>query len=255
MTPSIATWKKENTTAVVTMCNGANRQNLAFARRLNAIFDEVLADGDVFSLVLTSNDAKNFSQGVDIEWLGGRFRDNDEEAIRSFMFGMNRVFRRLLQMPIPTIAAINGHAFGNGAMLACACDFRFMNQKRGFFCFPEVDIHIPFLPGMIAFVRKAIPEYKFNELKLTGKRVGAEELEAHHIIESACENVECLMADALAFAGTFHKGRGILGEHKKRMYRHIIEIMETQDKAIIESLDLFITAAGGPGLGTRTSPQ
>ncbi|SMC79154.1 Enoyl-CoA hydratase/carnithine racemase [Desulfocicer vacuolatum DSM 3385] len=237
---AIANWKKEGTVAVVTLSNGANLQNLDFSTRLNEIFDEVLADDGVYALVLTSDDVKNFSQGVDIEWLGQRLQENDFDAMKAFMYTTNRVFKRLLQMPIPTIAAINGHAFGNGAMLACACDFRFMKRDRGFFCFPEVDISIPFLPGMIAFVRKAIPEYKFNELKLTGKRVGADEMEVHHIIEKASANVEELMSDALGFAATFHKKRGIFGEHKKRMHKAIIEVMEKEDAVFIETLDLFI---------------
>jgi len=237
---AIANWKKEGTVAVVTLSNGANFQNLNFSTRMNEIFDEVLADDGVYALVLTSDDVKNFSQGVDIEWLGQRLQEKDFESMKAFMYATNRVFKRLLQMPLPTIAAINGHAFGNGAMLACACDFRFMKRDRGYFCFPEVDISIPFLPGMIAFVRKAMPEYKFNELKLTGKRVGADELEQHHIIEKASANVEELMTDALGFAATFQKKRGIFGEHKKRMHKAIIEVMEKEDIVFIEALDLFI---------------
>jgi enoyl-CoA hydratase/carnithine racemase len=238
---AIANWKKEGTVAVVTLSNGANLQNLNFSTRMNDIFDEVLADDEIHALVLTSDDVKNFSQGVDIEWLTQRLQNNDLESIKAFMYATNRVFKRLLQMPLPTIAAINGHAFGNGAMLACACDFRFMKRDRGYFCFPEVDINIPFLPGMIAFVRKAMPEYKFNELKLTGKRVGADELELHHIIEKASSDVEELMADALTFAATFQKKRGIFGEHKKRMHKAVIEVMEKEDKVFIEALDLFVS--------------
>ncbi|MBF0303882.1 MAG: enoyl-CoA hydratase/isomerase family protein [Desulfamplus sp.] len=237
---SVIEWKKDGTVAVVTMCNGANRQNLTFANTMNSVFDEVLADDTVFSLVLTSSDEKNFSQGVDIDWMLGKIGEKDYDSIKQFMYGMNSVFKRILTMPIPVISAINGHAFGNGAMLACACDFRFMKRDRGFFCFPEVDINIPFLPGMIAFVRKAIPEYKFNELKLTGKRVGADELEQHHIIQKASADINELNADVMAFARTFQKKRGIFGEHKRRMYKSIIAVMEQEDPQFIDSLKLFV---------------
>ncbi|MBF0413827.1 MAG: enoyl-CoA hydratase/isomerase family protein [Desulfamplus sp.] len=237
---SVIEWKKDGTVAVVTMCNGANRQNLTFANTINSVFDEVLADDTVFSLVLTSSDEKNFSQGVDIDWMLGKIGEKDYDSIKQFMYGMNSVFKRILTMPIPVISAINGHAFGNGAMLACACDFRFMKRDRGFFCFPEVDINIPFLPGMIAFVRKAIPEYKFNELKLTGRRVGADELEQHHIIQKASADINELNADVMAFARTFQKKRGIFGEHKRRMYKSIIAVMEQEDPQFIDSLKLFV---------------
>ncbi|MCK5543140.1 MAG: enoyl-CoA hydratase/isomerase family protein [Desulfobacterales bacterium] len=232
---------KNEGVAIVNMANGANKQNLEFAEGLNQLFDEILADNDIYSIVITSSDEKNFSQGVDIEWLMQRFEQKDFDSIKAFMYATNNVFKRLLLMPVPVIAAINGHAFGNGAMLACACDFRFMKKDRGYFCFPEVDIKIPFLPGMIAFVRKAIPEYKFNELKLTGKKVGAQELFEHHIIEKASDDKAALLEDAISFAKTFKKNRDIFAEHKKRMYKQIIEVIDTQDPEFIDSLNLFIS--------------
>lgn len=237
---SVIEWKKDETAAIVTMCNGANRQNLEFGKTMNRIFDEILSDESIFSLILTSSDEKNFSQGVDIDWLLGRFAAKDFDSIKQFMYEMNTVFKRIITMPIPVIASINGHAFGNGAILSCACDFRFMRKDRGFFCFPEVDINIPFLPGMIAFVRKAIPEYKFNELKLTGKRVGAEELARHHIIEKASATLDELNADTMAFAKTLQKKRGIFGEHKRRMHKNIVSIIENEDPKFIDSLKLFV---------------
>ena len=237
---AIIDWEKKETTAWIMMNNGVNRQNLDFGVRMNEVFDEIIEDESVKAIVLTSSDEKNFSQGVDVEWLGGRFAEQDYESIKGFMYTMNRVFKRLLLMPVPVIAAINGHAFGNGAILSCACDFRFMRRDRGYFCFPEVDLGIPFLPGMVAFVRKAVPEYRFNEMKLTGRRVTAQELEKDHIIEKACENPEELFRDAGEFAGTFQKKRGIFGEHKLRMHQHIVEAMENKDPVYIDGLNLFI---------------
>ena len=233
-------WRKENSIAVVSMCNGANKQNLEFAEQMNQCFDEIMEDRSLFSMVLTSGDDKNFSQGIDVEWLGKKMQDQDFDSIKSFMYGMNQVFKRILLMPIPVIAAINGHAFGNGAMLACTCDFRFMRKDKGFFCFPEVDISIPFLPGMIAFVRKSIPEFQFNEMILSGKRMTAGELETSHVIVKACDDQDSLMAETLAFAGTFVKKRGIFSELKKRMHKEIVHIMDTQDPIHIDALDLMV---------------
>ena len=206
---AIIEWEKNESVAIINMCNGPNKQDLVFVTQMNQCFDEILEDKDIFSIVLTSTDEKNFSQGIDVEWLGQKMNDQDFDSIKSFLHGINAIFKRILLMPVPVIAAINGHAFGNGAMLACTCDFRFMNKDRGFFCFPEVDISIPFLPGMIEFVRKAIPEYKFNEMILSGRRLGARELQDHHVIVKASNNKEELYKDTLAFAKTFMKKRGI----------------------------------------------
>lgn len=237
---AIIEWDKDSTVAVIRLNNGENRQNLAFAQTMNGILDQIIEDTTISAAVITSTDTKCWSLGVDVEWLAGQFQDQNLDTIRKFMYEMNSVFKKLLLLPVPVVAAINGHAFGNGAILSCACDFRFMKSDRGYFCFPEVDLGIPFLPGMIAFVRKAVPEYKFNEMKLTGKRVGADELAAHHIIEKACTDAEAVLAESIAFARTFQKKRGIFAEHKKRMHRHIVEVIDTEDPKFIEPLILMV---------------
>ncbi len=237
---SVVTWKMDEGVATVMMNNGQNLQNLDFARDMNAALDAAAADPQTRALVLTSSDEKFFSNGIDVAWLTERFAAQEYQEIRDFCYGMDAVFKKLLLAPFPAIAAINGHAFGNGAILACACDFRFMKSDRGFFCFPEVDLGIPFLPGMDAFIQKAVPAYKLNELKLTGKRATAPELEAANVIEKACDNAEHLMSETMAFAGFFNKKRGIFAEHKRRMYQHIIDIIDTQNPAHIDSLNLMI---------------
>ena len=237
---AIIEWQKDDTIAVIKLNNGENRQNLEFAQCFTRILDEIIEDTAVTAAVITSADEKFWSLGVDIDWLGKQFGEQNFDNIKKFMYGMNQVFTKLLLLPVPVIAAINGHAFGNGAILACACDFRLMKSDRGYFCFPEVDLGIPFLPGMVAFVRKAVPEYKFNEMKLTGKRAGAAELAESHVILKSCANEEELMAESLGFARTFTKKRGIFGEHKKRMHKHIVQVMETEDPEFIEPMFLMI---------------
>lgn len=237
---SVIQWKQHDSTAVLTMNNNANKWTLDFISLMNRTLDDILENPDIFSIIITSADPKNFSQGIDIDWLGNLFSRKDSQTIRAFLYECNDLFKRCLLFPVPVIAAINGHAFGNGAMLACACDFRFMNMEKGFFCFPEVDINIPFLPGMVEFARKAIPEYKFNEMKLSGRRLGAKELEACHVLEKASSGMDALLEDALAFAGLFRKQRPIFAEHKRRMHKKIIETIDTEDPKYIEPMKLFL---------------
>ncbi len=238
---AVVEWKKDGNTAILSMNNGENRHNPDFAKGILSALDAIKADTSITAVVLTSGDPKNFSLGIDVAWLGERMNAKDNQAIKDFIYSMNDVFRGLLLFPMPVIAAINGHAFGNGAILACACDFRFMKSDRGFFCFPEVDLGIPFLPGMIQWVKKAFPYYKFQEMKYTGRRVGAAELAEHHAIEKASADQDELMKDALAFAATFSKKRGIFGEMKKRMHKHIVDTMEKEDPPFIEAVFLLVT--------------
>ena len=233
-------WKKNDTVAILTMTNGENRHNPEFARSLLAALDEIEKDPGVHAVVLASSDEKNWSQGIDTQWMIPAYMNKDFQAIRDFLYAMNRVFKRIILYPLPVIAAINGHAFGNGALLACACDFRFMRKDRGFFCFPEVDINIVFLPGTIHIIRKAFPEFKVTEAVLTGKRMVGAELEADKVVMKACQSQEELMEQTVAFARTFKKGRPIFGELKKRFTREIIEAIDNQDAAYIEPLNIIV---------------
>ena len=223
----IMTWIKDETVAIITMTNGENRQNLAFAKTLNSMLDEIIADKTISALILTSNDEKNFSQGIDVMWITDLMQKNEHQPVIDFINEMDNVFKKLLLYPVPVIAAINGHAFGNGSIMSCACDFRFMRSDRGFFCFPEVNIGIPFRWAMNAFVEKAIPLHILSQMQFTGNRYTAPELEKHNIIVKACANQEDLMASAIAFAKTLQKKRGILGEMKKRMYNDIIKVLDS----------------------------
>jgi enoyl-CoA hydratase/carnithine racemase len=220
------TWIKDETVAIITMTNGENRQNLVFAQTLNAMLDEIIADKTISALIITSNDEKNFSQGIDVVWIMDHTQKNEHQPVIDFINEMDNVFKKLLLYPVPVIAAINGHAFGNGSIMSCACDFRFMRSDRGFFCFPEVNIGIPFRWGMNAFVKKAIPLHILSQMQFTGNRYTAPELEKHNIIVKACANQDDLMASAIAFAKTLQKKRGILGEMKRRLYNDIIKVLD-----------------------------
>lgn len=237
---SIIDWKKDENVAIITMNNGENRHNFDFAKTMLHIFEEIRNDKTVTAVVLTSGDAKNFSLGIDVEWLAAKMAAKDLQLIKDFLYSMNSVFKELLLFPVPVIAAINGHAFGNGAILTCACDFRFMKSDRGFFCFPEVNIGIPYLPGMIAFVKKALPYHMFNEMTFTGRKVGAPELEKNHIIVKACANQEELMKEAVAYAKTFTKKRGIFSEMKKRIHKQIVEVIDKEDPEYVEPLFMMV---------------
>jgi len=238
---AVVEWKKDATVAILIMNTAENRHNPTFtAGMLNAL-DEIEADQEVKSIVLASSDKKNWSLGIDLEWMMGRVSKNETQAIKDFMYGLNNLFKRILTISMPVVAAINGHAFGDGAILVCTCDFRFMRSDRGFFCFPEVDINIPFLPGMLAQMKKAMPYYKLEELVYSVKRAGGKELAECHMVIKACEGEEELMKEAVVFARTFTKGRTIFKEHKWRLHKHIVEIMDREDPAYIEPLNLMVS--------------
>jgi enoyl-CoA hydratase/carnithine racemase len=69
-TMAIVEWKKDGTVAVLEMNNGENRHNLEFAGAMQQTLDDIMADAEIQAVVITSADARCWSLGVDIDWLG-----------------------------------------------------------------------------------------------------------------------------------------------------------------------------------------
>jgi enoyl-CoA hydratase/carnithine racemase len=159
---SVVEIEKDANVAVIKMTNGEKRHNKVFEESMSSALDQVAGDESIAAAVLTSTDAKNWSQGIDLEWLMQQIDEKNTDIIREFLHGMDQVFRKLLVLPVPVIAAINGHAYANGAILATHCDFRFMRSDRGFFCLPEVNLDIQFTPAMHRLFYHKYPSFVVN---------------------------------------------------------------------------------------------
>ncbi len=225
--------------AIMTLNSGENRFNPDFLHILLDTFDTIEKETDARTLVIRSAHEKIFCNGIDLEWLVPVIQKGDNAGAKEFFYLLNKLFKRTLTFPMITIAAINGHAAAGGAIWSCAFDFRFMRSDRGYFFFPEVDLGIPFLPGMLALLRKAIPMYKLEQMHHTGIRLTAEECEAHHIISRAC-HIDTLVDEVMVFARPLCKRRAVIGEMKARLYRDIVHAIDVEDVPYIESEQFHI---------------
>ena len=231
--------KMEGQVAVVTLNEGENRLNLDFLEKFMDALDHVEKEMDANVLVVRGAHDKIFSNGIDLEWLLPIMQKNDAATAKKFIHMMMGLFKRILLYPMPTIVALTGHAFAGGAILSCYFDFRFMRSDRGFMCFPEVDLGIPFLPGMLTAMRKAIPRYKLEEMIITGKRLTAQECEDHHIITKAC-HIDQLMDEVMNFAKLQNKRRVIVAAIKEELNKDIVYAIEHDDPPIIESGRFYV---------------
>lgn len=234
-------WEKDDDVAVITMDSGENLQNRDFINGMSGILNEIEEDDSITSVVISSSDPKSWCQGVDLEFLMERMAENDIGTVFDLLIGINKIFKRLLLFPIPVVAAIGGHAVGNGAILACACDFRFMRADRGYFFFPDADLGIPTLPGSMEICKKAIPFPNYQEMLLSGRRFTAQELYEIRIILKASGNLNKLMADAIGFAKKLNIQRAVFGEIKKQLYRHIIDVIDKEDPEYIKTFRVLMS--------------
>jgi enoyl-CoA hydratase/carnithine racemase len=213
--------RREGGVVVLTMNAGQNRFNQPFLEALNAALDQVESSADAHALVTTGGEEKFYSNGLDLDWLMGAGQEKGEAFLRQ-VFGL---LARVLAFPVPTVAALNGHAFAGGAMLALAHDCRVMRADRGFFCLPEVDINLPLAPGMLALIQSKLGILTCRELILSGRRVGGPEAVGLQVVDEAVPAGEVVSRAVARAAAAGPKGRATYGALKRGMYAGAIRVL------------------------------
>ena len=197
---------------VLDLGNDENRFNPTWLEAVSGFLTEVSEKPAPRALVTTAT-GKFWSNGLDLEWMGA-----NQSEIQSNVDAVHDLFAQTLELNVPTVAAIQGHCFAAGAMLAAAHDQRVMRADRGFFCLPEVDINIPFTPGMSALVVQRLPGPAAFESMTTGRRYGGADALAAGIVSHAVGEDEVLPVAIELAAAQASKDPATLGTIKARMH-------------------------------------
>jgi enoyl-CoA hydratase/carnithine racemase len=219
--------------AVLTM--NETRFNINSLTEFLSVLDQIEKDTQAKALVVRSSNEKIWCNGIDLDWLLPLVQTRETKVTDVFSAKLNELLRRILVYPMISVAAITGHAFAGGAIMACCFDFRFMRKDRGYLCFPEVDLGIPFIPSMTAMVKKTLPMDLVEDMQLTGRRLTADELEARHVVRKACTMDE-LTGEAISFAKGLNKERAIVAKLKNVLHKDILTVMEVDDPPALKSL-------------------
>ncbi|GAA3811514.1 enoyl-CoA hydratase-related protein [Nocardioides panacisoli] len=211
------TLTRQDDVHVLTLGTNENRFSPDWLTSVEEALDEVVASP---APLVTVGKGKQYSSGLDLDWLG-----QNPDRFGGYVARVESLFARVLALPVPTVAAVNGHAFGAGAMLAIAHDWRVMREDRGFFCFPEVDIQIPFTPGMSALVQCKLTPRAATDSMTTGHRFpGPEALEAG-IVDATAAEADLLRRAVSTVAGLTGKHPDTLGTIKTTMYADVLRAL------------------------------
>lgn len=204
------TLKRDDDVWVLDLGDGENRFHPDWLTEVNAALDEV--EQTPAPLVTTAS-SKIYSNGLDLDWLG-----QHGDQLQAYVGQVHALLARVLEFPVPTVAAIPGHAFAGGAMLALAHDFRVMRADRGFFCLPEVDINIPFTPGMAALIQSKLIPSTAHEAMTTGRRFGGTDAAAAGLVDKAVAEAEVLTEGLARARSLTGKNPQTLKAIKAQMY-------------------------------------
>jgi len=180
----------------VTMARGkANALNGAMVDELRLAVEEAGNNESVRGMVLASDRPKFFSGGFDVS----EVFQYDRETMTGFFGRFIDLYEAMINLPKPVVAAVSGHAFAGGAVLALATDARVMAEGEFGFALNEINIGLALPPGMIRMAVNAVGTLRARELVLEGKTLKpAEALEIG--LASELASAEAVLEQARARA-------------------------------------------------------
>lgn len=215
---------REGAVFVLRLRAGENRVNHALLDAFRAALDEVESSTGPAALV-SVGEGRFYSTGLDLAALSS----TTPEEVAALMGDLHRLFARLLAFPVPTVAALNGHAFAAGAMIALAHDFRVMREDRGYLCLPEIDLATgqPLTPGMFALLEARLGPARLHEMLVTGHRYSGRECLSNEIVHEATSE-EALLPRAIERAAELaEKHRPTLVALKRGLHADALRVLES----------------------------
>ncbi|MEU5538669.1 enoyl-CoA hydratase-related protein [Streptomyces sp. NPDC020362] len=204
---------------VLDLGDGENRFHPDWIASVDEALDQVEKTEGPRALV-TAATGKFYSNGLDLDWLLAH-----ADRHRDYVVSVHALFARLLSLPVPTVAALQGHTFAAGAMLSLAHDIRVMRADRGFWSLPEADIDIPFSPAMSALIQSRLTPAVAHEAMTTARRYGGHDALAASIVDHAVDE-DAVRATAVELAAAQAARAGAtLGTIKARMYAPVLTLL------------------------------
>jgi enoyl-CoA hydratase len=132
--------------------------------------EKIRVNPSVRIVIFTGAGEKAFSVGADLK----ERKSLSNEEVKRNIYKINEVFNAIDQLPQPTIALMNGYAFGGGMELALACDFRIVAEKT---LLGLTETSLAIIPGAGGTQRlpRLIGQAKALELILTARRIPSDE--------------------------------------------------------------------------------
>jgi len=204
---------------ILDLGDGENRFDRSTLSSLTALVDQVEAAPPPRALVTVAS-GKFWSNGFDQAWMSAH-----PDEVDALLAEFRALAGRLITLSAPAVAALQGHAFAAGAVLALAHDFRLIRADRGYFCLPEIDLGMALSPASVAIVQAKVPAATAEDLLLAGRRFGGAEAVAAGIARATATE-EGLRGAAIELAASLAgKDPATLGTMKRRMFAGVTALL------------------------------
>ncbi|OCX29917.1 MULTISPECIES: enoyl-CoA hydratase/isomerase family protein [Bradyrhizobium] len=192
---TVITSRTDDTLLVTIDRPPVNALDLDTITLLERTFAAAAAEAPSSGVVLTGG-GQVFSAGVDTRAFAGYAREQRHEMVRA----ITRMLARLLAIPVPVVAAINGHALGGGFVLMLGCDYRLaVDSAAAKLGMTEAQAGIPFPAGPLEVMRHELSPELLRRLTLTSAVVDTRECLDQRLLDALCPATD-LPAQSIAAA-------------------------------------------------------
>lgn len=207
-----------------------NALNPQLIEELTAII-ETLSHRRAGVMILTGRGAA-FCAGLDLEHLRSLTNKTPAEH-REDSERVARLFRTLYDLPLPTIAAVNGHAIAGGMGLATICDFTLSVPEAKF---GYTEARIGFIPAMVSsFLSLQVGEKKARDLLLTARLMAAEEAREMGLVNEIVSESNLLARARQLSQQLLQNSPESLRATKMLLSAHAKEQLDRELRAAVES--------------------
>jgi Delta3-Delta2-enoyl-CoA isomerase len=209
---------------VLTLTDGENRFDPDTVAAIDAALDEVEASDGPAALV-TTGEGRYFSNGLALEWMLRGPDEGDLDRPARTLEAVYALLARVLAFPLPTVAAINGHWFGAGALLGLVHDRRVVRADRGWFCMPEAVLGVGIALPLLEVLRATLPLPAFRELCVTSGRVTGAEGMVRGFVDEAVPEVDVVARSVEWAASQAHLSRAAIADIKALQYAATLAVL------------------------------
>jgi enoyl-CoA hydratase len=217
----------------------ANAIDLEYGTQLDNRLAEIEGEENVAALVLTGT-GSCFSAGLDLKIIP----TYDKGEQRRLVELLNRLFLRLYSFPIPTVAALNGHAIAGGMILTLCCDYRVAPRGDYRFGLAEIRVGIPYPVGAMSVVLAELPASAARLMVQLGRNMDSAQAVERGVLDEIAE-ADQVLARAEQMAHKF-------SEMPPQAYRRIKRQVRGE---VIERVERVIADGSDPALETWITPE
>lgn len=230
----MCTLEKRGNIFILTLTgSGEHRLNPSLLDAIESALHQIRAENSAPSALVTTSEGKFFSNGYDLAWAKSAGPESSGDRLRLMSSKLKSLVANLVSLPMPTIAAVTGHASAGGYILALSHDYILMRKDRGFLYMSELDIDLVIPPWFMAVVHCKIGSpIARRDVVLRAKKLTAREAVEYGVIDSAHDSAGETVAAAIRFGEELTRRKwdgNVYGEIRMRLLSEVLAATGLED--------------------------